>query len=85
MMNPQSAWQAALGQLQMEMPKANFDTWVRSTELINYEKNTLYSWCSKCLCPRLARNTPDQHGFTHSYRIDGFQSIGTFYRLAEEY
>ncbi len=39
MMNPQSAWQAALGQLQMEMPKANFDTWVRSTELINYEKN----------------------------------------------
>ncbi len=39
MMNPQSAWQATLGQLQMEMPKANFDTWVRSTEVINYEKN----------------------------------------------
>ncbi|HEX7555840.1 MAG TPA: DnaA/Hda family protein, partial [Leptolinea sp.] len=38
-MNAQSAWQATLGQLQMEMPKANFDTWVRSTEIINYEKN----------------------------------------------
>lgn len=39
MMNPHSAWQAALGQLQMEMPKANFDTWVRSTELVSYDKN----------------------------------------------
>ena len=39
MMNPHAAWQATLGQLQMEMPKANFDTWVRSTELLTFEKN----------------------------------------------
>ena len=31
------AWQAALGQLQMEMPKAAFDTWVRGAELLTYE------------------------------------------------
>lgn len=31
------AWQATLGQLQMEMPKAAFDTWVRDAELISYE------------------------------------------------
>jgi chromosomal replication initiator protein len=31
------AWQAALGQLQLEMPKAAFDTWVRDTEFITYE------------------------------------------------
>jgi chromosomal replication initiator protein len=31
------AWQSALGQLQMEMPKASFDTWVRDTNLVAYE------------------------------------------------
>lgn len=36
-MNANQAWQAALGQLQMEMPKAAFDTWVRDAELISYE------------------------------------------------
>ncbi len=36
-MNPEQAWQSALGQLQMEMPKASFDTWVRDTRMINYE------------------------------------------------
>jgi chromosomal replication initiator protein len=36
-MNAQQAWQATLGQLQMEMPKAAFDTWVRDAELVSYE------------------------------------------------
>lgn len=36
-MNAEQAWQATLGQLQMEMPKASFDTWVRSTSLSSYE------------------------------------------------
>jgi len=36
-MKATQAWQAAVGQLQMEMPKAAFDTWVRDTELITYE------------------------------------------------
>jgi hypothetical protein len=36
-MNAEQAWQSALGQLQMEMPKASFDTWVRDTALISYE------------------------------------------------
>jgi len=35
--NANQAWQAALGQLQMEMPKAAFETWVQDTELISYE------------------------------------------------
>jgi len=34
---PEQAWQSALGQLQMEMPKASFETWVRDTRLISYE------------------------------------------------
>jgi chromosomal replication initiator protein len=39
MMNPQQAWQATLGQLQMEMSKAAFDTWVRNAELVNHQDN----------------------------------------------
>jgi chromosomal replication initiator protein len=36
-MKAAQAWQAALGQLQMEMPKAAFDTWVKDAELLTYE------------------------------------------------
>jgi chromosomal replication initiator protein len=36
-MNASQAWQAAQGQLQVEMPKATFDTWVRDAELLAYE------------------------------------------------
>ena len=36
-MKADQAWQAALGQLQMEMPKAAFDTWVRDADLLSYE------------------------------------------------
>ncbi|MFM8319577.1 MAG: chromosomal replication initiator protein DnaA [Chloroflexota bacterium] len=36
-MKAEQAWQAARGQLQMEMPKAAFDTWVRNAEFVSYE------------------------------------------------
>jgi chromosomal replication initiator protein len=36
-MNASQAWQAVLGQLQMDMPKATFDTWVRNTQYIAFE------------------------------------------------
>lgn len=36
-MKPDQAWQAALGQLQMEMPKPAYDTWVRDAEFMAYE------------------------------------------------
>ncbi|MGA2820892.1 MAG: chromosomal replication initiator protein DnaA [Anaerolineales bacterium] len=40
MTDPRQAWKATLGQLQMEMSKATFDTWVRDTELRDLEGNT---------------------------------------------
>jgi len=40
MMNSQTAWEAALGQLQMEMPKSAYETWVRNAELVSYEMDT---------------------------------------------
>ena len=36
-MNAQQAWQATIGQLQMELSKASFDTWVKNTQLISFE------------------------------------------------
>jgi chromosomal replication initiator protein len=36
-MKAEQAWQAAVGQLQMEMPKAAFDTWVQGAEFLSYE------------------------------------------------
>jgi chromosomal replication initiator protein len=36
-MQLEQVWQSALGQLQMEIPKSTFDTWVRGTTLLTYE------------------------------------------------
>jgi len=40
LMNAEHAWQATLGQLQMEMSKASFDTWVSSAEFLDYDEAT---------------------------------------------
>lgn len=39
-MNAQQAWLATMGQLQMEMSKAAFDTWVRSAEMVSHQDDT---------------------------------------------
>ncbi len=38
-MKAEQAWQAALGQLQLDMPKAAYDTWVRNADIVSYEDN----------------------------------------------
>ncbi|HEX2697323.1 MAG TPA: chromosomal replication initiator protein DnaA [Anaerolineales bacterium] len=40
-MNADQAWQSVLGQLQMEMPKASFDTWVRNTRPMAFENGAI--------------------------------------------
>ena len=40
-MNVEQAWQSVLGQLQMEMPRASFDTWLRDTRPLSYRDGTL--------------------------------------------
>ncbi|MCC7358523.1 MAG: chromosomal replication initiator protein DnaA [Anaerolineales bacterium] len=37
-MQPEQLWQAALGQLQLEIPKSTFDTWVRGSALVSQEE-----------------------------------------------
>jgi chromosomal replication initiator protein len=41
-MKAEQAWQAVLGQLQMDMPKASFDTWVKNAEVVSYEDNVFF-------------------------------------------
>ncbi len=36
-MDADRAWQAVLGQMQIDVPKATYDTWVRDADLIAYE------------------------------------------------
>ena len=37
----QEAWESVLGQLQMEMPKASFDAWVRDTQVVSCDDASL--------------------------------------------
>ncbi len=40
-MNAEQAWHSVLAQLQMEMPKASFDTWVRDTHPLSYDNGMI--------------------------------------------
>ena len=37
MLSPQDAWRATLGQLQLRLSRATFDTWLKGAELVSYE------------------------------------------------
>lgn len=39
-MEPKQVWEAVVGQLQMEMPKAAFDTWVKDASLVRVDDDT---------------------------------------------
>ena len=43
-MDASQAWKATLGQLQMELPKPTFDTWVKDSKFSNHENN-LFTIC----------------------------------------
>ena len=47
-MNPDQAWQSVLGQLQLEMPRASFDTWVRDTHAVSLEEDVLTVGTMQC-------------------------------------
>jgi len=40
-MNADQIWQAALGELQLQMTRPTFDTWLKNTRAISYEDGTL--------------------------------------------
>jgi chromosomal replication initiator protein len=64
-MKAEQAWQAAVGQLQMELNKASFDTWVREAEFITYEDGAFIigvqnayarDWLESRLCSTVTRS-----------------------------
>src|SRR5512135_2837649 len=40
-MNAHDIWHATLGELQLQMTRATFDTWVRPTHAINYQDGAM--------------------------------------------
>jgi hypothetical protein len=63
-MEPEAAWQAAMGQLQSEMPKATFDSWVRDARFAGYDHGTFRmqfynayarDWCQARLSSQFTR------------------------------
>lgn len=42
MMSADQAWQIALGQLQLQMTRATFDTWVKGTHIVSEEDNNTW-------------------------------------------
>ena len=38
-MNPEHAWQATLGELQLQMTRATFDTWLKDARFLGYEED----------------------------------------------
>ena len=63
-MKAEEIWQAALGELQLEMTRATFDTWVKPTSLVSYQAGEMViatpnqyaqEWLSKRLCSTVNR------------------------------
>jgi len=40
-LSPQSAWESVIHQLQTDMPRASFETWVRDTSVVSYQDGVL--------------------------------------------
>ena len=63
-MNPEHAWKATLGELELQMTKATFNTWLKDTSLVNCEDNTYIigvrnayakDWLENRLCDTILR------------------------------
>ena len=42
MLSPNDAWHATLGQLQLQLNRATFDTWLKGSELVSYEEGEFF-------------------------------------------
>ena len=48
-MNAREAWSATLGQLQVQLNRATFDTWLGRAEYVGYEDGRLVMSTADCL------------------------------------
>ncbi|MBM3135678.1 MAG: chromosomal replication initiator protein DnaA [Chloroflexi bacterium] len=77
-MNAKQVWQAALGQLQLQLPKADFDTWLKDTAVASYEDGTFIvgtptpfarEWLDNRLKAIICRTLTSIVGFTVEVRF----------------
>ena len=77
-MDAQQLWQAALGQLQLQLAKPTYDTWVKSTQGISYEDGVLVvgvhsayakDWLENRLYGQVQRTVTATAGRTTSVRF----------------
>ena len=71
--NPNQIWSAALGELQLQMTQATFDTWLRDSRCVKYETNTFTigvqngyakDWLEHRLCAPIKRTLVRLTGYT---------------------
>lgn len=70
-MKPETVWLATLGELQLQMTQATFDTWLRDSRLLKYEDDTFKiavksgyakDWLENRLLPTIKRTLARQAG-----------------------
>ncbi len=61
-MDAKGAWQAVLGQLQLEMAKATFDTWVRDAAFVAFEDGSYIIGVKNAYARDWLGEPPDQYG-----------------------
>ena len=73
-MNPETVWQTALGELQLQMTKATFDTWLKHSSVVAYEDGTFI--VSDFIGNRVYTVTPDRSTVTALAEIPSPADIG---------
>ena len=77
-MSPQDAWQATLGQLELQLNRATFETWVKGSRLLAYEDGTFIvsvrnayakAWLEKRLYSAIRRTLAELYGRTVEVRF----------------
>ena len=67
-MNAEQIWQAALGELQMQMTKATFDTWLKRTAVLSYADQELVIACPNQYTPGVAGQPLEDDDPAHPVR-----------------
>lgn len=87
-LSPQSAWESVIRQLQMDMPRASFETWVRDTSVASYQDGVLEigvrnayarDWLASRLVSTVARllaGMLDRSDVEVRFVISGNQEVG---------
>jgi chromosomal replication initiator protein len=94
-MNAKQVWQAALGQLQLQLSRSDFDTWLKDTAVVSYEDGTFVigtptpfvrEWLDNRLKPIICRTLTTIMGLTVAVRFvaQGTMNAGVVQKALSE-